>query len=189
MTDPEHLNDLKEMTIGHAAREAFLHAAHAGGFPEEAFHPFHLDLYALLVLTVGERCTDRDVSSALHLAGDRIEGAGDAVYVLYADWFVLKPTSQGEGDEEPVPIPVDKFIREAAAALAALRKYEVGERVLVGRDRATATPAVIVAALGEDEWRWHVAEEPSGEARRVDLGDLWRAPLAQATSLHRRDDG
>ena len=179
MTDPEYLNDLKEMPIGFAARAAFGHAAEAAGLTPDVFHPLHVEFYSLLVLTVGETCTDQHVSAALHLAGDQI-GEGDAVNIAFAEYFLLAPTREVNG--EPVPIPVEKFVRQAAAALAALNKFEPDERVLVGRPREIATPAVIVSR-GSGEREWLVADKPGGTTRTTDAGDIWRAPLAQPTPL------
>jgi hypothetical protein len=185
--DPEHLDDLKEMPVGFAARAAFGHAAEAAGLTADAFHPLHVEFYSLLVLTVGEKCTDRDVSQALHLAGDQIEGSDDSVMIAYADWFILKPTRETEGESEPTPIPVTAFVREAAAALAALNRFEPGERVFVGRDRATAVPAAVVSR-GRSEHDWLVADESRGVTREVHFGEMWHAPLAEPTPLSRNDD-
>lgn len=186
MINPCHLNDIKETPVGHAARAAFGLAAEAAGLTSDAFHPLQVEFYSLLVLTVGEQCTEEDVSAALHLTGDHIEGSGDSVMISYADWFLLRQTSEGEG--EPVPIPVEKFVREAAAALAALNRFEAGERVFVGRDRASAVPAAVVSR-GRSEHDWVVADEPGGAEREVHFGEMWHAPLTEPTPFpSRRDD-
>lgn len=181
MIDPEHLNDLAEMTVGQAARAAFLHAASAEGLTENSFHQLSLDLYSLLVLTVGQRCTSQDVSSAVCVAAERLVGERDPANVIRADFEPV-----GEVDDPPLRIvPVEKFVREAAAALDALNKYVIGERVHVGQDRATATPAVIVAA-GDADWLWWVAAEPSGTPWQEDTGRIYRAPLTQPTPFSAR---
>lgn len=185
MIDPEHLNDLSEMGVGHAARAAFLHAARNGGYADDLFDPLRLDLFSLLVLTVGEQCTDQDVSRALCVHGDRT--AED----FEAEFGKVDPPDLDEDYEEPdygPPIPTERFIREAAAALGALNKYQIGERVLLGRDRDTAAPGVIVAAT-DDECIWHVANEPNGPVRTELTGFIWRVPLTEPTPLpSRRDD-
>lgn len=178
MIDPEHLNDLAEMTSGYAARAAFLHAASAEGYNENSFHQLSLDLYSLLVLTVGQGCTSQDVSCAVCVVADRLDGERDPENVIHADF-----EPDDEVEDPPLRIvPVERFVREAASAFAALSKYEIGERVRVGRDRATAVPAVIVAR-GSNEWDWYVADKPGGTPRVEDSVRIWRAPLTQPTPL------
>ena len=179
MIDPEHLNDLAEMTVGPAARAAFLHAASAEGLTERSFTPLTLDLYSLLVYTVGERCTSQDVSCAVCIAMARERDERDSEdNITEADF---DPGDGGEGSPCRI-VPVEKFVREAAAALAALSKYEIGERVRVGRDRTTAVPAVIVSK-GHDDWEWYIAERSGGTPRREDSGFIWRAPLTRPTPM------
>lgn len=179
MIDPEHLNDLSELGVGSAARVAFLHAARNGGYAEDLFDPLRLDLFSLLVLTVGEQCTSHEVSCALCVHGDR---TADDFEAAFGKVECEDLNEDYEEEDHGEPIPTEKFIREAAAALAALNKYEIGERVRVGRDRATAVPAVIVAK-GSDDWEWYVADQPSGTPRSEVAGFIWRTPLAQPTSL------
>lgn len=185
--DPEHVNDIKEMPVGHAARAAFGHAAESAGLglTASSFHPLQVEFFSLLVLTVGQNCTERDVSNALHLAGDQVHEDGDSVFISYTDLFILKHTREVNG--ETVPVPIERFVREAAAALAKLNEFEPGERVLIGRNRETATLAVIVSR-GGSERDWFVADQPGGAIREVDFGEIWHGPLAQPTPLRRSDD-
>lgn len=175
MIDPEHLNDLKEMTVGYAARAAFLHAASANGYTENSFPPLLLDLCSLLADTVGETCTSRDVTSATCIWANRKDDErGPDNNVIEGDF--------DHSDDEDSPyqvVPVEKFVREAAAALAALSTYHVGERVLIGWHRATAVPAVIVGQVDEDYWL--VADSSGDTPREVDFGLMWHAPLAEPT--------
>lgn len=185
MIDPEHLNDLKEMVVGQADRAAFLHAASRGGYPERLFDPLHLDLYTLLVMVKGQECTDRDVSSALWVAMQRAADERDPqldTNIVYGNF------EAGEDVDDPplTPIPIERFVREAAIALDSLNRYEGGDRVRIGRDRATAVSAVIVGRVSED-W-WLVTDQSGGALREVDFGEMWHTPLAQPTPLCREPD-
>lgn len=184
MIDPEHLNDLCEMTVGCAERAAFLYAAKADGFTEASFPAPMLDLYALLVATVGENCTTQHVSCAVCIGMDSHDERSDPEdNVIEGDF---DPGDDIEGSPYQV-VPIERYVHEAAAALAAITKYQIGERVLVGQRRATAVPAVIVGQVDED-W-WLVADTSGGTPREVDFGRMWHAPLAQPIPFRdRRDD-
>lgn len=166
MIDPSHLNDLSEMTVGEAARAAFLHAS---GMPAEAWSSLRLDLYALLVMTKGQDCGEEDVSAACWIAAERDDPRDR---ITWGD-----EDDVGEGQPGP-PLAIEEFVREAAAALDALSKFEPGERVLIGKSLNAGRSAVIVANAGDD-LAWYVADKPGAEPWLEWAGRIYRAPLAQ----------